>query len=331
MKLSKDTLKSLLEKPRISPDEKNIYSICPWCGKDKFGVSIVNENNPFGCFRVECAETGTIFKLLKKLNRLDLLGQSRQVDIFSRVENNFKDIEEAQNLEVEEVPMPYGFKRIEYHPYLESRGFSDEDYEKYQAGITKINPSYKDYILFTVINGGKIVGYFGRIPYTRSQLEEINLKRKREGKRELERYMNTSDVSFDKIILGLDELDEFTEVVVAVEGLFNKKKIDDYLLLNNLTNMKCIATLGSSISEFQIRLLLNKNFKIFILLYDADAILKIKKYSQKLMIYWSTFIIPLKDKEDLDDKKVEEIEELFDRIVSPSYFYYSKVIKKELK
>ena len=89
MKLKLETLKSLLPNSFLDYHKENLMGICPWCGVNEFGVSL-KDNHTFNCFRKKrCGETGNIYKLLKKLNRLDLLGNNgiESIKYDARLEN----------------------------------------------------------------------------------------------------------------------------------------------------------------------------------------------------------------------------------------------------
>ena len=57
---------------------------CVFCGKEQhLGVIFGDVISSFVCFR--CGEKGTIFKLLKKLNRLDIVKDFRSSSVLSEV------------------------------------------------------------------------------------------------------------------------------------------------------------------------------------------------------------------------------------------------------
>ena len=74
MKLKLETLKSLFPNSFLDYHKENLMTQCPWCGISEFGISL-KDNHTFNCFRkAKCGETGNIYKLLKKIDRVDLLG-----------------------------------------------------------------------------------------------------------------------------------------------------------------------------------------------------------------------------------------------------------------
>src|ERR1035437_2721176 len=140
MKLNLEVLKSLIEQSSLDYKKKNVVGKCPYCGHNEFGISIEN-NHLFGCYRKgKCGETGNIFKLLKKLNRLDLIEHADNVTLPST--SHLEDIITQKKIELKQLPEikpPLGWRQVYYHPYLEERGFTQDDYMNYSVGTTKLD------------------------------------------------------------------------------------------------------------------------------------------------------------------------------------------------
>jgi DNA primase len=96
--------------------------------------------------------------------------------------------------------------------------------------------------------------------------------------------------------------------VIAVEGFFGKKKIDDILQLTESEKIKCIATFGKKISNHQILKLVLKGVKKIILFYDNDAVQESKKYCSLLSKFFNVEVAFLaekgKDPADLTDFQI---------------------------
>src|SRR5688572_8690224 len=106
MKLSQKQLESLLQNPILDQKGKNLYSTCPFCGGDEFGISL-DDNHTFNCFRkAQCGKTGTIYTLLKHLGRLVEFVSEREVDVFAKLENAFGKKEEAIEEVLPEITPP---------------------------------------------------------------------------------------------------------------------------------------------------------------------------------------------------------------------------------
>src|ERR1035437_4574153 len=193
---------------------------CPHCSGNEFGISL-KDNHPWNCFRKsKCGEVGGIYKLLKKLDRLDLLGNNgiQSIKYDARLENIIeKKIEEKQfDLNIETITAPMGWKRIHSNYYLENRNF--ESFDKFETGITKIDRKLKDHVITLIREGGEIKAYIARLAKNKQEMKEME---DRLGKK-IPRYKNSS-TDFSKLLVGYDEINENTTTVVLVEGLYGKE------------------------------------------------------------------------------------------------------------
>lgn len=278
MKLDVAVLKDILTNAAIDDRGKNIMAKCPWCGHNEFGVSI-NNGHPFGCYRKKaCGITGNIFKLLKKLGRLDLLSKgTSKVKYSDKLENIIeKKAQEDIDISLPTIDVPLGFKRIMSSFYLESRGFSS--FDKYEVGTTRLMGKLKDYVIFLVREDGELKSYISRSTKSSLEIKQI------EGKtgKKIPRYSN-SKTDFTKLLVGYDEITENTGTVILVEGLFGKENVDRLLELDDQEVIKCCSTSGAKISKEQIFKLQLKGISHVILFFDYDVINKIKKHAVELM------------------------------------------------
>lgn len=335
MKLSETVLRSLLENVTLSYGKQDLYSKCPYCGYQEFGISL-KDNHVFNCFRKKsCGETGNIFKLLKKLDRLDLLGNNGipLIKYDQRLENIIEQKIEEQKLDlhIDTITPPVGFKRIYSNFYLENRNF--DSFEKYEVGTTKLDRKLKDHVITLIRDGGEIKGYIARIALDKKALKETEDKL---GKK-IPRYRN-STTDFTKLLVGYDEINENTDTVILVEGLFGKENVDRLLKLDEQDKIKCCSTSGAKISPEQVFKLQLKGIKHIILFFDIDVINKIKHYTIEYLNEFETVKIiysKYKDEEGNDkdpaDLSEEEMMEVYNNKIDPIKFYFDKVQVLKLK
>jgi DNA primase len=329
MKLSVEVLKTLIENSSLDFRKKNVIGKCPYCGFDEFGISIEN-NHRFGCFRKgKCGEVGNIFKLLKKVNRLDLFADADNVTLTSS--NYVEDIisEQTHSIPVlPEIQLPIGWRRIYENEYLKERGFTEEDFKCYEVGLTRLDSKLKDYIVFLTRQKDKLVGTVAR--YIKSKEEIKNIEEKT-GKRVL-RYRNSS-TDFESLLLGIDECTNNTDTVILVEGLFGKRSVDEKLRLREQEEIKCLCTFGAKISETQLLLLHLAGISSIILFFDPDVINHIKKYSARLADEFQQVKIALiKEKgKDPADLTEDEMIEVFSNLLDPLNFQINTVSILDLK
>jgi len=300
MHLSRKVLESLLEKPRLSPGGNDLYAICPYCGKDEFGISL-KKNHKFNCFRKKhCGEPGSIFKLLKHLGREDLLENIHQIDLSKGLD--FDLVDEFVNDEVlEPIEVPRLYRRLYKDSYLESRGLTKEDFEKYNIGY-EINR--KDFVIFLVYHNKEVVGLVKRC-----KSKKI--------------YLNLGNLSYT--FFGVDDLSDSVDTVILVEGIFDKLSIDRSLLLNNNENVKCLATFGAKLSDSQIRILKENSIKNLYFMFEADVLKKVKSASMKVDSLFEKVRVAYLPSEDPDDMTRAQVIDKLNNSKPPFNFYYDYI------
>lgn len=300
---------------------------CVFCGKEQhLGVIFGKVISSFVCFK--CGEKGTIFKLLKKLGRLDVVRDFNSVNVLSDIVVDKVNIEYEKreiDIDMSKKRMPLGFTRVYENEYLDSRGFSL--YQKYIVGTTKIESKLVGYIIFILQNeSGDCIGYLARTTKTKQEIDAIE---KETGKKYL-RYRNSLNTDFSKFLFGLNEITENTKTVILVEGVFDKFRVDYLLSLNDQEEIKCCACFGKKISDAQIYWLQKKQIKSVILLYDNDAVKESKQYAFELSKYFSVLVgfCTAKDPGLLEQN---ELVDILNNLEPAQLFAINKVQKKILK
>lgn len=215
--------------------------------------------------------------------------------------------DDNQLSELPTITMPVGWKVLaKSNPYLISRGIKPKDCIRYNIGSTDMFRKYRDYILIPIYDDGKIRGFIGR----------YGAKRVPEGRL---RYSNSIGTEFSELLFGYDEINDKTDTVIIVEGVFDKFAVDRHLRLWDGDEIKCVCTFGKKISDRQIKKLMLKGVTNVILLYDFDAIREIKKYGLELEKYFVTSIT-YTNKKDIDECTHEEALEVFTHLKKPQEF-----------
>lgn len=309
---------------------------CPFCGSDsKFGVRLNTEKDrkndvSFNCFRGKCGAHGTEYHILKQFNSLHIFFEGEFIGNKERVE---KAINDQQNriIDIEAIDrsIPLGFKRINHHPYLQSRGFEEWQYEAYSIGQTKLITKLRDYVIFLIKEEGKNKGYVSRLTWSDKKVVDY---RQTTGLEPL-RYLNES-VEFSKLLFGIDEISNDTHTIILVEGITDKANVDRLLKLNASNEMKCLATFGKKMSIEQIMKLKFKGSCIhkIIVLYDPDAINATKVVVNTLSDWFSEIIIGYlpNDKDPGDVSLKELLDTIENNTTSPINFNINYIQKRKL-
>lgn len=334
---------NLLPDSRRNRKGDHIITDCPFCSsKEHFYINTEKmlRKNELGLFVgsfdcKKCGEAGNIVKLLGKLGRIDLLeGESidfkgklcKKIDVTSNTEE-IEEIEETPNKK-----LPIGFKRIYSCDYLESRGFTSEDFKKYVIGTTKLISQYEDYVIIAIVEDGYVKGYMARSKLSKGEIKLINNEYKKIGsKKRYLRWSNSKNTDFSKLLFGIDEIGFQTSTCILVEGIFDKKNVDESLGLDYNLEMKCVSCFGKNISITQIRKLKNKGIKNVILVQDSDAVNTSKKHLMELKRNFinvkAGFVFGDKD---LGDSSVEEIQNIFENLKDVNEYLLSFIEKKQL-
>jgi len=276
---------------------------CPWCGKS-LHFYVDKKTQLFECKK--CWESGSIYKLLKHLDKLYLLGD-KTVEVretMKSIRQTLEDEMQESQDELKELPikhLPVGFK-VGCNNYLKSRGLTIEDCRRYGIGETKVSFQFKNYVIIPVYDGGKVRGYLGR--YANKRVPENKL-----------RYNNSKNTEFGELLYGYDEVEKGkTETVILVEGVFDKYSVDQKLKLYDSSEVKCLATFGKKISKSQIQKLVSKEITNVIISWDYDALKEIKTYGNDLGYYFNVGVaISVKEK-DLGDCNEKEVLEVFGNV-----------------
>lgn len=307
-KINDTDLRDLLINPKLNRRGQYICD-CPFCGKEQH-FYISKETQLFDCKK--CGEYGSIYKLLKQLDKTYLLGGAtiEVRETINSLRSMLEDELESDEVELKELPvihMPAGWKvSVASTEYLKNRGITSKDCKRYNIGATDLYRKYQNYVLIPIYDGGKIRGFLGR--YGAKKVPSDRL-----------RYNNSVGTEFSKILFGYDEITENTTTVILVEGIFDKIAVDKVLHLWDSEEIKCVCTFGKKISPEQSKKLRLKGVTNVILLYDFDAIKDIKRYGLELENYFVTSITYTM-KKDIDECSETEAMDVFANLQKPKEF-----------
>lgn len=308
---------------------------CPFCGGkgDKFGMLFLENGGVFKCFR--CDKKGSIFHLLHKLKRLDLILE-RENDNFT-YQDKLESFLKLQNIsqidtEIKVVKKPLGFKPILTDDYLKNRGWEDKDFIKFNVGISSIEPRFNDKLIFLLKEDDKLVGYLSRSKKSKEWHKE-NLRKSKLGLEPLFlRYDNCKDTEFEKVLGGIDDvINGETKTVIIVEGIMDKQNTDKVLCLDYGPEIKCVFTFGCHISDFQMYKLLNKGVENVVLMFDNETIKQTKDSALKLSKFFNTFISELSTNKDPGEMNLQEFNDSLEKLKNPIEFFTNRIEKISLK
>lgn len=299
---------------RFNSRRTEYITTCPFCGKEKhFYVNLATLR--FSCKK--CWEEGGVYKLLSQFDKLYLLEGAtiEQREVIPKIRD--LTTAAAEDVKLEALParkMPVGYKVCLHDAYLErDRGLTPAVMKRYGLGRTHLMKRYADYILIPVTTDGVITAFQGR--YASKKVPPDAL-----------RWRNDTGADFAKMLYGYDDIQHPGVTVILVEGVFDKIAVDRRLRLDECDDVKCCATFGKKISDYQRAMLQRRGVRSVVLLYDFDAIKEIKKYAFELDKYFSTNIV-FTTKKDIDECNEAETLEVFERLQRPRDFAWNVIGK----
>lgn len=323
---TKDLIDELLVEThgKLDGGRKNIIADCPWCGKhQKYGIYIRPSQGKKIQFSSHCFSCGR--STIKLNDLLDLLGRPDLKPV-EQVTTSLEDWQNDANIFEEEeiddslveIKMPEGYKRTTKNQYLRKRGFKEKDYSYFPVGTTRgLNWKFDQYVLFEIIDDGRLVGYVGRHTWSKDEIDTYNQKQKISGGYEIRRYNNSNGPGsneFAKLLYNYDNVIEGeTDTVILCEGAFDAIALVRKLNLYDNHRIVPVATWGKKISETQALKLQNKGVRTIVIGYDTDAHDAIVKAADFLEDYFDVYIARLSDDtgKDWDEMDYWDIFDVF--------------------
>lgn len=336
-----DEVRDLLHNVIMNTKGDHYISDCPFCDKESHfylnieKLTLQRDGRYVNCFDCKkCGQVGSLYTILNQLDRLDLLPK-RYVNTGQQLNSKLdkkEDVEKRINLLPKEVKLPLGFRRVYQDDYLDSRGFTELEYKKYEVGRTKIMPSFFDYVIIAFKEANKYRNYIARSVLSKREIDNINKEYKKKGsKKKYPRYRNCEDSDSSMVVIGLEEIVFTTDTVILVEGFFDKVRVDQALELDFREDMKCCSTLGKNISNEQILKIKKRGVKNIILIQDPDAIDDTREYSYLLSNHFKSVRVGYsQDDIDLGDSSYLQIKKMFDELKNPLEFNLS-IVNNKLK
>lgn len=288
----------------------------------KFAILFIQNSGLVHCFK--CSYKTSLFNYLRTIKRLDLIEKTSAsyTDIIKSVREESRVSQKSVNV----CDLPRGFKRCYFDDYLDERGFTPEQYNLFQVG-SSTDIRLRNHIVFPIYQNGKLSSWLARSRYSKQWHKENKEAFKRGESRLVLRYYNSDGTEFSEILGGLDEIDEYVDTVILVEGITDKANVDRLLdLYREKSDKKCCFTFGKNLSEDQLNLLIKKGVKNLILMYDPDALEEIEQFALLYSNKLSILCAKLKDK-DPGDLNVEEIDEVLNSLYTPIEFYFNNLKK----
>lgn len=257
--------------------------ICPYCGREnKLGVNLSSYRSH--CFR--CGATPSPSQLIMDVEHIDTYTElTRYLNSGDFTELTFHEDTKVELAERLPVYLPEGFTIVNQgdsvlaksiRRYLINRGFDIEELSKQGIGYC---------------NKGDLFGYIIIPFHYRGELRYYNARNVMGvGPRYNNPSKDITGLGKEFIIFNQDALDMYKTIYLC-EGAFNALTMGSH----------GIATMGKSISRYQLNLLIKSPVEHVIILLDPDAKNKAIDLAFKLINYKKVKVIFLPEGKDVND------------------------------
>ena len=285
--------------------------LCPVCGADEFGVSLVRDHR-FGCFRQrKCGFRGTIKALISRLSIPDSVINSHSIS--DGGSTLFVSTEDTDKKQCVDILLPLWYEGKEK---LTQRAEVDTCYEymEKRVGVAATasiewgwTPRYPEHIIFPVRKGGELINWNGR-----SLFPDVFPK-----------YMvgYPSGAS----LYGVDDVVEGTSCLILVEGVFDKFKVDLWLSSRGVESTACVATLGVALTDDKIKILASTPVEEIVLWHEQDNENMSKRFYSNLCKLANHFRVSYSDFNDYDpaDASLVQLDATWRQRQSSSIYFYT--------
>ena len=315
--LSQDDIKGLLINPK-SASKNHYVADCPFCGKkEHMYFSYVGMRGDWK----KCGLGFNLYQYLRQIGRLDLVEFGKTLNLVT-LDARLKILEDEEVEEETILPtinLPFGCKRVYDHPYLNERGFDEDDYFQTKIYINESMKAYRNYVFICFEEDKRLVGYIARSCYSKEETKAL-----KDRGIEVLRYKNSVS-EFSHILSGEEDFEEGTKTAILTEGYFDKKNTDKQLNLKTNPEIKAVCTFGKKISKVQIKKMIEAGIENVIVLYDGDAITEVKRYSIELAQYFNVLGGFIPDERDPGSLSEEEFVQIFANLKNPTDFYHNYI------
>jgi hypothetical protein len=281
----------------------NFILECPHCEKDKLWVLFVDRDNirapAWQCFF--CGDSGrTALSLIRRLEDCDTFraleliqkfqkGNEPIIDLRRLVEERLQGNVEVWSAEGERVPLPDEFirvtntmKRSDLPSYFTKRGIGPKKAHRWGLGWCE-DGYFKNRLVVPVTSGGDVVFFVAR--YMRAKPPEG-----------VKKTLYPKGAKPGRHLYNYDSAKK-CERIRIVEGVLDAIHV----------GKSAVATFGTSLSQYQLELLMRSAAKEITIMWDRDAIDKAKELADRLADLWTVRVVELPDARDPDEHTREDL------------------------
>ncbi len=284
----------------------NLVCLCPHCDKTKLWVLIVDRDDirspAWQCFG--CDDRGrTAMSLVRKMEDCDTFhaleliskfqkGNEPLIDLRRLVEERLiGDIEvwsaDAARVPLpdEFIPVPHGAKRSDMPRYFKDRGIGPKKAIRYGLGWCD-DGYFANRLVVPVKRDGEVDFFVAR--YMKAKPPDG-----------VKKTLYPKGAKPGRHLFNYDRA-RYCDTIRIVEGVLDAIHL----------GRSAVATFGTSLSQYQLELLMRTSAREIIIMWDRDAIDKARELADRLADLWSIRVVELPDARDPDEHTLEDLKEM---------------------
>ncbi len=322
-----DTERYVLDfQPNAQRSGGNLIVTCPRCEKPKLWVLTVDRDDvrapAWRCFGELCGDAGrTALSLVRRLEDCDTFnalekivkyqkGNVPLIDLRRLVEDRlagevevWSDQESAIALPDEFLPVRADHLRRDLPPYFQERGIGVKRALRYGIGWCE-SGYFRNRMVVPVTRGDDVLFFVARyMEATPPMCRADRLPCKRCGgedeHKRLKKTLYPKGAKPGRYLFNFDEA-RHCKVIRIVEGVLDAIHV----------GRSAVATFGTSLSQYQLELLMRTAAEEVVIMWDRDAIGKARDLATRMADLWRVRVVELPDARDPDEHTKEALREL---------------------
>lgn len=303
--------------PDAQRSQGNLVVTCPRCEKPKFWVLVVDRDDvhagAWRCFSGDCGDMGHgALSLVRRLEDLDTFealqrivqyqkGNAPLIDLRRLVEERLVGDVEVWNKDVDPVPLPdefipvqHGWTRKDLPRYFRERGIGPKKAFRYGLGWCD-DGYFANRLVVPVTSDDQVVFFVARYMKQRPPLcRRPNLPCKTCGGKDmhnrLKKTLYPKGAHPGRFLYNYDRA-RHCKTIRVVEGVLDAIHV----------GRSAVATFGTTLSQYQLELLMRTNAREIVIMWDRDAIEKARELADRLADLWTVRVVELPDARDPDE------------------------------
>lgn len=330
-----DTERYVLDRfPDAQRSGGNLIVACPRCEKQKLWVLVVDRDDvrapAWRCFSGDCGDSGrTALSLVRRLEDCDMFSALEQITRFQKGNQPIVDlrrlVEERLAGEVEVwrdegelvslpdqfIPVRADHRRKDLPSYFAERGIGPKKALRYGIGWCE-SGYYRDRLVVPVTRGDDTAFFVARYMSQRPPMcaaRDLPCRRcggEDEHKR-LKKTLYPKGAKPGRYLFNFDRA-RHCETIRIVEGVLDAVHV----------GKSAVATFGTSLSQYQLELLMKTSARELVIIWDRDpgakpgksGFEKAQALADRLADLWRVRVVKLPDERDPDEHTRESLLEL---------------------